>query len=121
MSYMPTSSWEKNFYVPKEKENEFLEEMERDVPPTLPKSFKSQLKTGKEAKEYLEKIGEALNNEDWNPLTKNFALNAEQTKKLLEIQQQQTEPNKYQKNNRVEEGKRLLKELSEQYSKNKTT
>ena len=50
---------------------------------------------------------------------KNFALNAEQTKKLLEAQKQQTEPTEYIKNNRLEEGKKLLTELSEAFNEPK--
>lgn len=116
---MATSSWEKNFYVPEEKADEFFEEITRDVPPTLDKNFKSQFKTGKEAKEFLHKIGEALEDEGWNPLTKNFALNEEQTNRLLEIQKQQTEPTKYEKTNRLQEGKKLLAELSEAFNEPK--
>ena len=40
---MATSSFSKNFFVPPEKADEFLEEMTREVAPILPKDFKSQL------------------------------------------------------------------------------
>lgn len=53
---MATSSFSKNYYVPKSKADEFVEEMTRDIPPTLTKDFKTQFKRGKAAKLFLQKI-----------------------------------------------------------------
>lgn len=53
---MATSSFKKRFYVTKQKAKEFTEEMEKEANPTLSKEFKTQLKRGKEAREFLQKI-----------------------------------------------------------------
>lgn len=53
---MPTSSFGKQFYVPQETVEEFLEEMNKSIEPTLTKEFKSQLKQGRDAELFLQKI-----------------------------------------------------------------
>lgn len=59
---MPTSSFGKEFVISREKFEEIQREEATPVSEIL-KDFESQAKTGKEAKEYLEKIGKALENE----------------------------------------------------------
>ena len=53
---MATTSFGKQFYVSKAKAREFMEEMNKTVKPTLTKDFKTQLKQGKDAKLFLQKI-----------------------------------------------------------------
>lgn len=52
----------------------------------------------------------------YNPATKNFALNEEQTKRLLQYMEEPTCEVQYEKNNRLKEGRELLTQLSAQYS-----
>ena len=52
---MPTSSFFKHYYVPEEKADEFVEEMTREVPPTLTKDFETKFKHVWEIEDLLNK------------------------------------------------------------------
>jgi hypothetical protein len=56
---MATSSFEKQFYINKEKVDEFIEELTKETQPTLTKEFKTRHKSAKEVEELLQKaLGE---------------------------------------------------------------
>lgn len=52
---MATSSFSKQFTVPKENADAFVREMTKPATPTLTKDFHSQLRRGKDLKEKLQK------------------------------------------------------------------
>ena len=58
---MATSSFSKNFIVENEKSDEFVEELTKEVPPTLEKDFTSRLTHIDENTEIKKSLMKALN------------------------------------------------------------
>lgn len=52
---MATSTFGKHFTVTKEKANDFVKEMTKDVAPTLKKNFHSNMTHEKDLKDFLQK------------------------------------------------------------------